>query len=90
MRTYVRACVRTYVPTYVRTYGRTDGRTTYVRTYLRTYESRGIKDQELDVIGELISNIEGAKVVIDDHRHYGTPLREALNKFMQRVINSVK
>jgi hypothetical protein len=63
---------------------------TTVRILEKISESRGIKDQELDVIGELISNIEGAKVVIDDHRHYGTPLREALNKFMQRVINSVK
>jgi len=63
---------------------------TTVRVLEKISESRGIKDQELDVIGELISNIEGAKVVIDDHRHYGTPLREALNKFMQRVINSVK
>lgn len=52
--------------------------------------SRGLKDEELDTIGELISNIEGAKVVVDDHRHYGTPLREALNKFMQRVIKSVQ
>jgi len=63
---------------------------TTVRILEKISDSRGIKDQELDVIGELISNIEGAKVVIDDHRHYGTPLREALNKFMQRVINSVK
>jgi hypothetical protein len=63
---------------------------TTVRILEKISESRGIKDQELDVIGELISNIEGAKVVIDDHRHYGTPLREALNKFMQRVINSVR
>ena len=51
--------------------------------------ARGLKDEELDVIGELISNIEGAKIVKEDHRHYGTPLREALNKFMQRVMNSI-
>tara|TARA_R110000803_G_scaffold132540_1_gene199757 strand:+ start:21 stop:275 length:255 start_codon:yes stop_codon:yes gene_type:complete len=51
--------------------------------------ARGLKDEELDVIGELISNIEGAKIVREDHRHYGTPLREALNKFMQRVMNSI-
>lgn len=53
-------------------------------------ESRGVKDQELDVIGELISNLEGAKIVINEHRHYGVPLKEALNKFMHRVINSIK
>lgn len=63
---------------------------TTVRILEKISEARGIKDEELDVIGEIISNIEGAKIVIDDHRHYGTPLREALNKFMQRVINSVK
>lgn len=53
-------------------------------------ESRGLTDQDLDTIGEVISNLEGAKVVVDDHRHYGTPLREALNKFMSRVIQSVQ
>lgn len=63
---------------------------TTVRILEKISEARGIRDEELDVIGEIISNIEGAKIVIDDHRHYGTPLREALNKFMQRVINSVK
>jgi hypothetical protein len=51
--------------------------------------ARGLTDEELDAIGELISNIEGAKIVIEDNRHYGTPLREALNKFMKRVINSI-
>ena len=63
---------------------------TTVRILEKISEARGLKDQELDVIGELISNIEGAKIVIDDHRHYRTPLKEALNKFMKRVINSVK
>ena len=51
--------------------------------------SRGLKEEEIDNIGELISNIEGAKIVIDDNRHYGIPLREALNKFMKRVTNSI-
>ena len=53
-------------------------------------EARGVKEEELDVIGELISNLEGTKIVINEHRHYGVPLKEALNKFMQRVINSIK
>jgi len=61
-----------------------------VRVLETLAEARGLKDEELDVIGEIISNIEGAKVVWDDHRHYGTPIREALNKFMQRVIKSVQ
>ena len=52
--------------------------------------SRGISSRELNVIGELISNLEGAKVVIDQHRHYGVPLKDSLNRFMQRVIKSIK
>jgi len=52
--------------------------------------SRGISKQELNVIGEILSNLEGSKIVIEEHRHYGKPLKESLNKFMQRVINSVK
>ena len=52
--------------------------------------SRGISGNELEVIGELISNLEGAKIVIDQNRHYGIPLRESLNTFMQRVIKSIK
>ena len=63
---------------------------TTVRILEKISTSRGLKEEEIDTIGELISNIEGAKIVIDDHRHYGTPLREALNKLMKRVINSVK
>jgi len=63
--------------------------TTTVETLESISAARGLNDEELDVIGELISNIEGAKIVIEDYRHYGTPLREALNKFMKRVINSI-
>ena len=63
--------------------------TTTVETLESISAARGLNDKELDVIGELISNIEGAKIVIEDYRHYGTPLREALNKFMKRVINSI-
>ena len=61
-----------------------------IRVLEKLATARGLKPDELDVIGELISNLEGAKVVVDDHRHYGTPLKEALNKFMQRVIKSVQ
>lgn len=51
--------------------------------------ARGVSEGELDVIGELISNIEGAKVVVDQNRNYGVPTKDALNAFMKRVINSV-
>lgn len=49
-------------------------------------EARGIKDEELDVIGELMSNMEGALEVqkmIDD----GESQKEALNAFMKRVMS---
>jgi hypothetical protein len=51
-------------------------------------EARGIKDEELDVIGELISNIEGAKAVKADIKN-GTTQRDALNNFMKRVMGSI-
>ena len=52
--------------------------------------SRGISSKELNVIGELLSNLEGAKIVIKENRNEGLPLRDSLNKFMKRVINSTK
>jgi hypothetical protein len=52
-------------------------------------DARGIKDEELDVIGELISNIEGAKAVKEDIHSNGTNLKDALNNFMKRVMGSV-
>ena len=51
-------------------------------------EVSSLKDEELDVIGELISNMYGAievyKMVKD-----GTPKKEALNNFMKRVLGSI-
>lgn len=51
-------------------------------------EVSSLKDEELDVIGELISNMYGAlevsKMVKD-----GTPKKEALNNFMGRVLGSI-
>ena len=52
-------------------------------------EAPGIKDEELDVIGELISNIEGAKAVIQDMKTNKTELKTALNGFMKRVMGSI-
>ena len=51
-------------------------------------ESKGIKDEELDVIGELISNMYGA---LEVHKmiESGRPEKEALNEFMQRVLGSI-
>lgn len=51
-------------------------------------ESRGIKDEELDVIGELLSNMYGA-LEVSRMIKSGKPEREALNEFMQRVTGSI-
>ncbi|MDR9399192.1 MAG: hypothetical protein RI562_09025 [Salibacter sp.] len=61
-----------------------------VEVLLSVAEAPGIKDEESEVIGELVSNIEGAKVVLTDIRENGTPQKEALNSFMQRVMGAVK
>lgn len=52
-------------------------------------DARGIKDEELDVIGELVSNLEGAIDVKNQIRD-GVPQKEALNDFMQRVMGAIK
>jgi Mg2+/Co2+ transporter CorC len=51
-------------------------------------EAKGIKDEELDVIGELISNMYGALEVNKEIKK-GTPKKEALNDFMKRVLGSI-
>lgn len=51
-------------------------------------EGRGIKNEELDVIGELLSNMYGA-LEVSRMIKSGKPEREALNEFMQRVTGSI-
>ena len=51
-------------------------------------EVSSIKDEELDVIGELISNMYGALEVTNSIKK-GTPKKEALNNFMQRVLGAI-
>lgn len=60
-----------------------------VDTLMVIAEARGIKDEELDVIGELISNLEGAREV-EAQILNGTPQKEALNNFMKRVMGAIK
>lgn len=60
-----------------------------VDTLLVITEARGVKDEEIEVIGELISNLEGAQEALKDIKYNGTPQKEALNKFMKRVLNSI-
>ena len=51
-------------------------------------EVSSLKDEELNVIGELISNMYGALEVQKSIRN-GVQQKEALNGFMQRVMGSI-
>ncbi|MBQ4804424.1 hypothetical protein J8L88_16295 [Aquimarina sp. MMG015] len=51
-------------------------------------EVPSLKDEELDVIGELISNMYGA-IEVNKMIKDGTSKKEALNNFMQRVMGSI-
>ena len=51
-------------------------------------EVSSLKDEELDVIGELISNMYGA-IEVDKMIKSGTDKKEALNSFMKRVLGSI-
>ena len=64
----------------------------YVLETIETLESitevSSLKDEELDVIGELISNLYGALEVQKSIKE-GKAQKEALNEFMQRVVGSI-
>ena len=64
----------------------------YVLETIETLEALtevpSLKDEELDVIGELISNMYGA-LEVDKMVKEGTPKKEALNAFMKRVLGSI-
>jgi hypothetical protein len=51
-------------------------------------EAKGIKDEELEVIGELMSNIFGALEVHQSIKN-GVSQKDAINEFMQRVMGSI-
>ncbi|MGO1243096.1 MAG: DUF6952 family protein [Sphingobacterium sp.] len=51
-------------------------------------EVSSLKDEELDVIGELISNMYGA-IEVDKLIKDGAPKKDALNNFMKRVLGSI-
>ena len=51
-------------------------------------EVSSLNDAELDVIGELISNLYGA-VEVDKMIKEGTPKKDALNIFMKRVLGAI-
>ena len=51
-------------------------------------EVSSLKDEELDVLGELISNMYGALEVHKMVKN-GKDKKEALNSFMKRVLGSI-
>lgn len=51
-------------------------------------ESENLKDEELDVVGELLSNFYGA-IEVHKMTKEGTSQRDALNSFMKRVTGSI-
>ena len=59
-----------------------------VETLENLIDAPGLKDEELDVIGELLSNFSGA---LDVHRDIkaGKSQKDALNDFMKRVTGSI-
>ena len=64
----------------------------YVLETIETLEALtevpSLKDEELDVIGELISNMYGA-LEVDKMVKEGAPKKEALNTFMKRVLGAI-
>ena len=52
-------------------------------------EAPGLKDEELDVIGELLSNMYGALEVEKLVKNEGLNKKDALNAFMKRVMGSI-
>jgi len=53
-------------------------------------EAKGIKDEELDVMGELLSNMYGALEVRKLVEEEGMSDKDALNAFMKRVTGSIE
>lgn len=64
----------------------------YVLETIETLEALtelpSLKDEELDVIGELISNMYGA-IEVSNSIEAGAPKKDAMNQFMKRVLGSI-
>ena len=59
-----------------------------VEVLISLASARGITDEELNVMGELVSNLEGA-IEVKKQIKKGTPQKEALNGFMNKVVSSI-
>ncbi|MGK0447639.1 DUF6952 family protein [Patiriisocius sp. Uisw_017] len=51
-------------------------------------EASSLKEEEINVIGELISNMYGA-IEVSKSIKRGTPKKEAYNEFMNRVLGAI-
>ncbi|MFN3999169.1 DUF6952 family protein [Algoriphagus sp.] len=51
-------------------------------------DAKGIKDEEIDTIGELLSNMYGA-LEVNKMIAKGIPQLDALNSFMKRVTSAI-
>ena len=51
-------------------------------------DSEALKDEEIDVIGEMMSNISGA-IEVQKMVEEGKSEKDALNDFMKRVMGSI-
>ncbi|GLR16249.1 DUF6952 family protein [Portibacter lacus] len=64
----------------------------YLQETIETLESvtevETLKDEELDVIGELLSNLYGA-MEVQSEIEKGATQKDALNGFMKRVLGSI-
>ena len=60
-----------------------------IETLEAIVEAPSLKDEELDVIGELISNMYGAIEVDKLIKEEGMSTKDALNAFMKRVMGSI-
>ncbi|AFL96926.1 DUF6952 family protein [Ornithobacterium rhinotracheale] len=59
-----------------------------IETLENLIECDNLKDEELDVIGELLSNFYGA-IEVNKMIKEGKSQRDALNAFMKRVTGSI-
>lgn len=59
-----------------------------IETLENLTEAPGLKDEELDVLGEVLSNMYGA-IEVNKLIREGMDEKNALNAFMKRVLGSI-
>ncbi|MXP05764.1 MULTISPECIES: hypothetical protein [unclassified Apibacter] len=59
-----------------------------IETLENLTEAPGLKDEELDVLGEVLSNMYGA-IEVNKLIKEGMDEKNALNSFMKRVLGSI-